>query len=276
MGKKSVTSKGKEPATTLPEDPEVEQLAANENAVQNEDRWLPQLEVIKVNPSSLVELKTALDDTVKEFFSLPRHNFQVSHQHEDVRLSLGWSSVVIALGTTYYAYKMDDFQGTKSWVALGVVLYVVLNTILALYVTYFEKNIIWVGKRRTIASRITTELLEISSIASSSPSNSTQSSWIPFPLSLLASSPPSPTAASSASSSDSTIPEQRYPLYTFTLNYTHSANANKSLLHQETLVLHKHVGEVFDSEGRIGRDRVEKWLKEGLERITSGNKEISR
>lgn len=69
-------------------------------------------------------MKTTLDDTVKEFYSLQRHNFKVSHKHEDIRLSLGWTSVVIALGTTYYAYKLDDFQGTKNWVALGVTLYV--------------------------------------------------------------------------------------------------------------------------------------------------------
>lgn len=177
----------------------------------------------------------------------------------------------------------------------SIVSYVVLNTILALYVTYFEKNIIWKGKRRTIASRvslpvldpcrtqistryidrsvlqITTELLEISSVASSSPTNSTQSSWIPFPLSLLASSPP---PAPAAGKGDST--QQQYPLYTLTLGYTHSANANKSLLHQNDLVLHKHVGEVFDAQGRISRDGVEAWLREGLERVTSGNKEISK
>ncbi|GAA5830530.1 hypothetical protein JCM3766R1_002753 [Sporobolomyces carnicolor] len=271
MGKRSAGNKGKELESTLAVDPLVDQLLPNDEVVEHADRLLPVVEVVKVNPASLVELKTALDDTVKEFFSLPRYNFQVSHRHEDVRLSLGWTSVVIALGTTYYAYKKDDFQGTKSWVALGVVLYVVLNTILALYVTYFEKNIIWKGKRRTIASRITTELLEISSVASSSPTNSTQSSWIPFPLSLLASSPP---PAPAAGKGDST--QQQYPLYTLTLGYTHSANANKSLLHQNDLVLHKHVGEVFDAQGRISRDGVEAWLREGLERVTSGNKEISK
>jgi hypothetical protein len=31
-----------------------------------EDRWLPELEVVKINPHSLVELKTTLDDTVRE------------------------------------------------------------------------------------------------------------------------------------------------------------------------------------------------------------------
>ncbi|GAA5882961.1 hypothetical protein JCM16303_006761 [Sporobolomyces ruberrimus] len=273
MGKKSVTSKGKEPASTLSNKPmQPDELVAREPGV-GQDRWLPLVEVIKINPSSLVELKTTLDDTVREFFSLERNNFTPSNFHQDVRLSLGWTSVLIALGTTYYAYKVDDFQRTKPFVANGVALYVVLNTVLALYVAYFEKNLIWVGKRRTIASRITTELLEISSIAHSTRSNTTPtSSWIPFPLSLLipASSFSIPPPASSTSSSPVPSKQEDYPLYTLTLEYTQSANANKSLLHQETLVLRKPFREVFDQEGRLGRDQVEEWLKGGLERVMNG------
>jgi hypothetical protein len=44
-------------------------------------------------------------------------------------------------------------------------------------------------------------------------------------------------------------------------------------------VLNKHVGELFDREGRIGRDQVETWLRDGFERVTtntngSGLKEV--
>lgn len=124
---------------------------AERTALENDsERWLPVVEVVKINPCSLLELKTCLDDTVKEvqllhlplslslfhkvysnlmepnlfrppqFFSLPRNNFQISNRHQDVKLLLGWSSVLIALGTTYYSYKKDDFQGTKFLVGLGV------------------------------------------------------------------------------------------------------------------------------------------------------------
>ncbi|GAA6006649.1 hypothetical protein JCM11491_003132 [Sporobolomyces phaffii] len=282
MAKKSATSKGKEPATTLAvQDPAPgAEVASPPASLGDDERWLPRQPVVKVNPNSLAELKTTLDDTVREFFSLNRHNFQVSHRHEDVRLILGWTSVAIALGTTYYSYKVDDFQATKTVVAIGVSLYVVLNTILALYVQYYEKDLIWVGKRRTIAARISTETLEISSVATASrtgPSTSSSASWIPFPLSLLNSSrstaTKTPTAGEkSADSDDVNEPEsdEEYPRYTLTLQYTHSANANKSLLGEHTLVLTKHVGNVFDREGRIARDEVEKWLREGFERITSG------
>jgi hypothetical protein len=42
-----------------------DELVAREPGV-GQDRWLPLVEVIKINPSSLVELKTTLDDTVRE------------------------------------------------------------------------------------------------------------------------------------------------------------------------------------------------------------------
>ncbi|GAA6001530.1 hypothetical protein JCM5350_000250, partial [Sporobolomyces pararoseus] len=262
MAKKSSTSKGKQPVTTLP--------TAERTALENDsERWLPVVEVVKINPCSLLELKTCLDDTVKEFFSLPRNNFQISNRHQDVKLLLGWSSVLIALGTTYYSYKKDDFQGTKFLVGLGVGSYVVLNTLLALYVVYYEKNLIWVGKRRTIASRITTEHLSISSTAYSSPtSNSTQSSWIPFPISLLSTSTsPSPssstmtTISSTSSSDDVDKKKNKYPLYTLKFHYTHSANANKSLLNQNELIWSKPFGDLFDRQGTVSRDLVEQWLK---------------
>ncbi|GAA5964263.1 hypothetical protein JCM3765_002790 [Sporobolomyces pararoseus] len=268
MVKKSSTSKGKQPAATLP----VEEPSTVE---EDDDRWLPLVEVVKTNPYSLSELKTSLDDTVKEFFSLPRNNFQTSYKHQDIKLLLGWTSVFIALGTSYYSYKKQDFNLTKPLVTLGVGLYLILNTILVLYVQFFEqpKDLIWLGKRRTIASRISTEVLSISSTAFSTPfSNSTQSSWIPFPLSLLSSTspPPPPPTHSSSSSSNTTSDKQqenKYPLYSLTLNYTHLANANKSLLNRKELVFLKPFEELFDEEGKISRDKVEKWLKDGFEQV---------
>lgn len=90
MGKRSAGNKGKELESTLGEfrtrfrgatsinfqrflsrrrpavDPLVDQLLPNDEVVEHADRLLPVVEVVKVNPASLVELKTALDDTVKE------------------------------------------------------------------------------------------------------------------------------------------------------------------------------------------------------------------
>ncbi|BGP20623.1 hypothetical protein JCM10213_007159 [Rhodosporidiobolus nylandii] len=217
----------------------------------------------KVNTANLTELKTAVDDVVREFFSLPDHRFTRSHLHEDVRLALGWTAVAVAGATGWYGYK-TEFHDSKQLVGAGVAIYVLLNTILALYIALVEKNTIFLGKRRTFASRITTERLTLSSLASSSPTHSTTSSWVPFPISLLLPSP----APSSAPTSD-------YPLYTLTLSYTHSSNANKSLLHANEIERSHPLAGWFDAEGRMARRVVEEWLEEGLREVVGaeGGKE---
>ncbi|GAA5857541.1 hypothetical protein JCM5353_004925, partial [Sporobolomyces roseus] len=195
------------------------------------------------------------------FFSLSQHNFTPSTLHLDIRLLLGWSSVLIALATTYYAYKLDNFRESKFLTGCGVAAYTVLNAVLAWWIQFVEKSIVWKGKRRTIASRITTELLEISSSIESTPSSSSGSnSSFPYPLSLLF---PSRTSSTPKKNGE-------YPKYTLKLNYTQSANANKSLLNRQELELSKPVGELFDREGRVGRGEVERWLAEGLREITAG------
>ncbi|BGP03903.1 signal peptidase complex subunit 2 [Rhodotorula toruloides] len=259
MAKKSAT-KGKQPADTATVAAEPALGGAEDAPVV-----LPAREpAAKVNNASLTELKNALDDVVKEYFCLSTHRFTRSHAHEDVRLALGWTSVAVAAATGYYGY-VTEFHESKYWVSVGVVLYVVLNTVLALYVAYVEKNIIFVGKRRTIASRISTERLTISSLAFSSPTSHTTSSWIPFPLSLLASHLHSPLHSSPSQAAT-------YPLYSLTLEYTHSSNANKSLLASSSSTLARYFGEMVDSEGRVARGEVERWLGEAFGEVCEKGK----
>lgn len=94
----------------------------------------------KVNNASLADLKNTCDDAVKEvsfrragrlqisadsapaplqFFAKP-NAFTRSHVHEDVRLALGWTSVVVAAATGYYGY-VTPFNDSKYWVTVGVV-----------------------------------------------------------------------------------------------------------------------------------------------------------
>ncbi|GAA6058320.1 hypothetical protein JCM3770_003614 [Rhodotorula araucariae] len=221
---------------------------------------VPRTPAPKVNNANLAELKHALDDQVNEFFAEPAHRFTRSFRHDDVRLSLGWTSVAVAAATGYYGYR-TEFHDSKFWVSVGVLLYVALNTVLALYVAFVEKNVIFVGKRRTFASRISTERLTISSLAASSPRTYTASTWVPFPLSLLAPSPivPAPTT-----------PGASYPLYALTLSYSHSSNAGKALLHQAEQQLVRPCAQLFDAEGRLARGEVVKWLEQGLEEVQGG------
>ncbi|GAA5871479.1 hypothetical protein JCM3774_005610 [Rhodotorula dairenensis] len=225
--------------------------------------------VLRVNTANLTELKNAVDDHLKLVLSAPEHAFKRSYTHDDVRLAIGWTAVGVAAATGYYSYVIDDFHRTKSWVAVGVVVYLVLNTVLALYVALVEKSTIYEGKRRTIASRISTERISLSSIAYSSPTHHTTSSWVPFPLSLLL--PPAtseiksaaaPTTGANTLSSTPSVRDDpaKYPLYRLTLAYSHSSNANKSLLASDTLVLEKPFGEMFDADGRLAVRVVEDWV----------------
>ncbi|GAA5884018.1 hypothetical protein JCM6882_002104 [Rhodosporidiobolus microsporus] len=258
MAKKSVS---KLASAEVPSEPsstaaETDKASAAQDVVATGEKREP---VVKVNTANLSELKNAVDDVVKEFFSHTSHRFSRSFMHEDVRLTLGWSAVAVAAATGYYGYK-TEFHESKGWVGVGVIVYVVLNTLLALYVAYFEQNTIFVGKRRTFASRISTEHLTLSSLAASSPTHTSTSSWVPFPISLLAPSPKAPTSSPSASSPS-------YPLYSLTLTYRHSANANKSLLHANTTTRTHALGGWFDAEGRLARRVVEEWLEEGLREV---------
>lgn len=88
----------------------------------------------------MTELKHACDDAVKfvsdcsvysfnfvkmdakrnaQYYGRPAAYTQ-SHKNEDVRLVLGWSSSIIALGSAYYGY-IHDFQATKTIVTVGVI-----------------------------------------------------------------------------------------------------------------------------------------------------------
>ncbi|GAA5982809.1 hypothetical protein JCM10908_006797 [Rhodotorula pacifica] len=270
MTKKSAAARAKQAEQPIVgESAAVEALSAPEQSAAREP-------VIRVNTSNLTELKNAVDDHLKLVFSSPEQAFKRSYVHDDVRLAIGWTAVGVAAATGYYGYVVDDFQRTKSWVAVGVVVYTLLNTTLALYVALVEKSVIYEGKRRTIASRISTERVTLSSVAYSSPTHHTTSSWVPFPLSLLLPSPPSASNTKSTSSCAAAADDpSRYPLYRLTLSYSHSSNANKSLLASETLVLEKPFGEMFDEEGRLAVKVVEEWVlgsEEGLGKVVRDRK----
>ena len=50
--------------------------------------------------------------------------FQEIHTHTDVKLALGWASVLIAGATALYGWKID-FEQSKPFVWAGVILFVI-------------------------------------------------------------------------------------------------------------------------------------------------------
>lgn len=122
--------------------PEVDAMpvVAQENGSRVTDKSDP-LEPVKVNNANLTELKIACDDAVRrvrqnasvsvplnllseqhilQFFARP-DQFRTRHTHTDVRLALGWASVVVAGATGYYGWQRD-FEEAKPLVTIGVVL----------------------------------------------------------------------------------------------------------------------------------------------------------
>ncbi|KAF8331467.1 microsomal signal peptidase 25 kDa subunit-domain-containing protein [Cantharellus anzutake] len=114
---------------------------------------------VKVNNANAVELKIACDDAVKRFFSRP-DQYKVQYTHTDVKLGLGWTSVLIAAATGLYGWK-TEFEKAKPLIWLGVTLYTILTAIQAAYTYFVEGKTIFVGKRKTLSSRIETEKITI-------------------------------------------------------------------------------------------------------------------
>lgn len=73
--------------------------------------------------------------------------------HTDVRLGLGWTASLIALGASIYAYKVP-FQQSRDYVLAAVVIYVILSVLLAGYVKYVEQDTIFEGRRKVFAGRV--------------------------------------------------------------------------------------------------------------------------
>lgn len=87
-----------------------------------------------------------------QYFSKPTQ-FKPSHVHTDVRLGLGWTASLLALGASYYAYKVP-FQQSRDYVLAAVIIYIVLSGILAAYVKYVEQDTIFEGRRKVFAGRV--------------------------------------------------------------------------------------------------------------------------
>ncbi|KAF8325018.1 microsomal signal peptidase 25 kDa subunit-domain-containing protein [Cantharellus anzutake] len=178
---------------------------------------------VKVNNANAVELKIACDDAVKRFFSRP-DQYKVQYTHTDVKLGLGWTSVLIAAATGLYGWK-TEFEKAKPLIWLGVTLYTILTAIQAAYTYFVEGKTIFVGKRKTLSSRIETEKITIDAETSLSPSSS--------------------------------------PLYCLSLTYVRSSNSGKTLIRRTQLNKQERpYTSLFDSEGNFDQSRFTAWLHE--------------
>ncbi|EIN08513.1 hypothetical protein PUNSTDRAFT_87955 [Punctularia strigosozonata HHB-11173 SS5] len=192
-------------------------------------------DVVKVNNANLTELKNACDDALKRFLSRP-DLFKQIHTHTDVRLALGWGSVFTAAATGYYGWKVE-FEKSKPLVWAGVILYVVLSAIQTLYAYFIERDIVFVGRRKTFEKRIVTDRITVTS-STATPRSTT-------------------TTASTANS----------PSYTVSLTLIQSSNGGKSLLGKHQVSVTAPFAEWFDEKGVMDVLAYETWLTSALARV---------
>ncbi|PBK79912.1 hypothetical protein ARMGADRAFT_1021229 [Armillaria gallica] len=194
--------------------------------IPHEDR-----EVVKINNSNLTDLKNACDDAVKRYLSRPEL-FKQIFLHTDVRLALGWSSVLVAAGTALYGYKVE-FEIAKPVVWVGLSLYIILSLVQTLYAYFVEGDTVFVGKRKTFSKRIVTERITLASRTEP-------------------------------------VKQTKPPSYELTVSYVRSTSNGKSLLAKGKTRSKKEYNAFFDENGVMDQERFEKYVGELVEQAMEG------
>ncbi|WVF67666.1 hypothetical protein IAT40_002425 [Kwoniella sp. CBS 6097] len=237
------------------------------------------LPTVVVNNANLVEIKSALDDIVKKH--LLEQSFTPSLLHPTVHLSLGYSSILLALGSVLFSLRVS-FEDSKPVLWIAVVGYSVLQSALWAWKKWVEKGEVFKGRRRRMVKRIETDHVQIiSSTALTAPPapqltfspHTRPSSPTSVPTSPISTSSPafpaaslpinsslsaSSTASSPSLSSASTTGTG--PSYMLTLNLSTTSNNGKSLIHKSRATVGKTVGEFIDEQGGVEAGQVVRWL----------------
>ncbi|KAF8976067.1 hypothetical protein BGZ46_008592 [Entomortierella lignicola] len=111
--------------------------------------------VIKVDKSSLVDLKNACDDALKEYLET-KGGYRQSHRHTDIKLVLGYLACAIAAAGSYHGFKNDfNLPESKFWALVSVILYYALNGLMMAYAYLVEKHTVFTGSKTTPTSKQT-------------------------------------------------------------------------------------------------------------------------
>ncbi|KAF9933765.1 hypothetical protein FBU30_004566 [Linnemannia zychae] len=104
---------------------------------------------IKVDTSSLPDLKSACDEALKEYLET-KGGYKQSHKHTDIKLVLGYLGCIFAAAGSYYGYIHPfELPETKFWTGVSVGLYYLFNVLMMAYAYFVEKDIIFTGYKST-------------------------------------------------------------------------------------------------------------------------------
>jgi hypothetical protein len=98
----------------------------------------------KISPYSLNDLKNTTDDALGNY--LRGLSFKQDNTKLDVRLALGYVSVIIA-GAIFYADWKLGWEATKGWTAIAVAAYAVLNGAFTYWTWAVEKGLVFEGSK---------------------------------------------------------------------------------------------------------------------------------
>ncbi|KAK4560785.1 signal peptidase complex subunit spc2 [Recurvomyces mirabilis] len=134
----------------------------------------------KISPHNLNELKNTTDDALGNY--LRSLKFSQSNSKLDVRLAIGYTSVIIAAATFAADYKLG-WEATKTWTAVAVVAYAILNGAFTYWMWAVEKGLIFEGTnvqggKLSISSKTNKhDPTYYLTISSTSPGSSSPSTW---------------------------------------------------------------------------------------------------
>jgi hypothetical protein len=95
-----------------------------------------------LTPRGTADLKNTSDDAIPNYLNSLK--FRQSHTLVDTRLALGYSAFAISAACFAWDYKLG-WDATKNYTAVAVGLYMVVNAALTLWVTFWEKSIVYQG-----------------------------------------------------------------------------------------------------------------------------------
>ena len=93
------------------------------------------------NPYNANDLKIACDDALKRYIARPDTSFSTVNRHTDVRLALGWASVLVAAATAGWGYKVE-FEKAKTGLWIGFILFVFFSCSLIRHCSYLGVQVL--------------------------------------------------------------------------------------------------------------------------------------
>ncbi|KAL7813944.1 microsomal signal peptidase 25 kDa subunit domain-containing protein [Trichoderma aethiopicum] len=96
----------------------------------------------KVSLYNLADLKNTADDAIPNYLNSLK--FKQTHFLSDVRLALGYSAFLVSAACFAWDYKLG-FESTKTYTAIAVAVYTLLNGLLTFWMMFVEKGVVYQG-----------------------------------------------------------------------------------------------------------------------------------